>query len=244
MTLLTVVQQAAVLCNLPQPSSVIASTDPNTPILLALANQEGQELSRRHDWSSLTIEDFTFLSTATEEQTNATTIVGFGRLLPNPELWNQSSSQKYTGPISAREWVQLQSLAITTGSPGWWRLASNTTTVPFGPTIWIFPAPTAGETLAIPVVSEGWAANSSSGSFEDQWLSDADYALIPERLMTLGLIWRYKKTKGLDYAEDMATYEREVERACTRDRGANVLKLRKYRTDDFDWPTWPGTVVP
>ncbi len=242
MTLLTTVQEAAVLCNLPQPTSIISSTDPNTPILLALANKEGQELSRRHDWRVLTVADFTFTSLATEEQTALPS--DYDRLLPNPELWNQSVSQKYTGPISVREWEQLQALGITSGSPGWWRLFYAAAS-PFSPTISIFPAPTAGETIALPYMSNGWAINSGLTVFSDNWNADTDLSHIPERIMTLGIIWRWKKTKGLDYAEDMATYEREVERACTRDRGTNVLRLRRSRTDDdVSWPTWPGMVTP
>ncbi len=242
MTLLTMCQEAAVLCNLPQPTSIVNSTDPNTPILFALANQEGRELSRRHDWKILTLPDFTFTSVAAEEQTAFP--AGFERLLPNPELWNQSSSQRYTGPVSVREWQELQSMPITAGSPGWWRLGWETT-APYGPTIFITPAPTAGETIAIPYINTDFsvASNLITGG-SDAWHADTDVGLLPENVMVLGIIWRYKKTKGLDYAEDMATYEREVERACTRDRGANALKLRKYRADDFLWPTWPGTVVP
>ncbi len=241
MTLLTMVQEAAVLCNLPQPSSVISSTDPNVPILLALANQEGQELSRRHDWSGLMLQNFTFASVAAEQQTAFP--ADFERLLPNPELWNRTSSQKYTGPVSMREWYQLKTLAVTASSPGYWMLFYTGGIPP--PSVMITPAPTAGETLAIPYVIKGWAADSSNVTYSDQWNADTDFGTIPERLMKLGIIWRYRKTKGLDYAEDMATYEREVERACSRDRGDNVLRLRRGRLDDYiSWPTWPGQVIP
>ena len=57
MSLLTILtdteEGAAVLCGLPNPSSIVGSTDPNAPLLLRLANQEGRELSRRHDWQAL-----------------------------------------------------------------------------------------------------------------------------------------------------------------------------------------------
>jgi hypothetical protein len=204
MSLLSIIsgtdQGAAVLCNLPAPTSVINSTDPNVPLLLRLANQEGRELARRHDWQRLLV-DYTFASLATEAQTALPT--NFDRFLPNPEIWNRSLTQKYYGPTDARTWGQLKALAVTAGAPGWWRLIGNG--------LEITPAPTAGQTLAIPYISTNWCQSSALVA-QSAWTSDTDTALIPERLITLGIVWRYRKSKGLDYAEDMATYEREVER--------------------------------
>ena len=142
---------------------------------------------------------------------------------------------KYYGPTSAREWGQLHSQVITGGFPGWWRLRGNQ--------LYVYPAPTAAQTLAIPYQSANWCQSAALVG-QTKWVADTDTALIPERLFTLGIVWRYKKAKGIDYAEDMSTYEREVERACSRDRGNNVLRLRRQNIDTFFPPTWPGIVVP
>jgi hypothetical protein len=259
MTLLTIIQDAAVLCNLPEPSSAFNSTDPNVPLLLRLANQEGNELARRHDWARLAVpaSAASFSSTATEEQTNFTDFglagiayesanttndASVDRLLA--ELWNTSLTMKYTGPVDETTWQRLHALAITSGTPGWWRIGYSS--VVGVNTIYIYPAPTAGEIITFSFVSHQWVitTTTTSGS-SDKWTSDTDYGAIPERLMTLGVIWRYKRAKGLDYAEDMATYEREVERACSRDRGPGKLYLsRQYPYADYALPTWPGQVIP
>ncbi len=239
MSLLTIVQDAAVLCNLPAPSSVINSSDPNVPLLLRSANQEGNELSRRHDWAQL-LADFTFTSVATEKQTALP--VTYDRLASYPELWNRSLGLPYSGPTSPRTWGTIKGLAVTSSSPGWWRLTYSNT-VPFGPTIEITPAPTAGQTLALYFVHKLWCHDTSFGG-QDEWLSDTDEAYIPERLIILGIVWRYKKSKGLDYAEDMSTYEREVERACSRDKGAGVIRPRSTTRGDLPPYSWTGTVTP
>lgn len=235
MSLLSIItdpeEGAAVLCNLPNPTSVINSTDPNIPLLLRLANQEGKDLSRRHDWQNLQV-DYTVVSLGAELQTALP--ADFDHFLSNPELWNRSTNQKYWGPTSAREWGQLKAAGITAGSPGWWRLIGNA--------LYITPAPTAGQTLAIPYQSINWC-ESSSGTDQSRWQADTDTARIPERLITLGIVWRWKKSRGLDYAEDLATYEREVERACSRDRGPNILRLRRGRIDDIPPPSWPGSIT-
>ncbi len=239
MTLLTIVQDAAVLCNLPAPTSVITSSDPNVPLLLRLANQEGRELARRHDWNVL-YSDYFFTSVATEKQTQFPT--NYDRLVPYPEVWNRSLGLPYSGPTSPRTWGTIKGLAVTSAQPGWWRIIWSDDS-PYGPTLEITPAPTAGQTIAVPYITNTWC---KSAAFDNQesWQSDTDFAVIPERLVTLGIVWRYKKSKGLDYAEDMSTYEREVERACSRDKGAGVIRPRSAVRDDLPPYSWTGTVTP
>jgi hypothetical protein len=236
MSLLSIVSDteegAAVLCNLPAPDSVINSTDPNVPLLLRLANQEGRELARRHDWQALMV-DYTVASLGAELQTALPD--DYDRLMPYPEIWNRSTGQIYNGPTAHRTWGALKGLGVTAGVPGWWRLLGNA--------LYITPAPTAGQTLAFPYMSKNWC-QSSGATPQSKWQADTDTALIPERLFTLGIVWRYKKTKGLDYAEDMSTYEREVERACSRDRGAGVIRPRHYTHTDYPPYSWTGVVIP
>ncbi len=239
MSLLSIVQDAAVLCNLPAPTSVITSSDPNAPLLLRLANQEGNELSRRHDWVNLVI-DATQISVATDKQTALP--ADWDRFVSYPEIWNRSLGLPYSGPTSPRTWGTIKGLAVTSSAPGWWRLnwddvISNRFVIE------ITPAPTAGQTLAYYYVTNTWC-QSSTGSLQASWQSDTDIGFIPERLMTLGIVWRYKKSKGLDYAEDMSTYEREVERACSRDKGAGVIRPRSATRGDLPPYSWTGTVTP
>lgn len=234
MSLLTIISNpeygAAIKCGLPPPTSIAGSSDPNAPILLALANEEGRELARRHDWQGITV-DYTVASLAAELQTALPS--DYERLLPYPELWNRTSSQKYSGPTDVRTWGQIKGTGVTTGAPGWWRL--------LGGALYITPAPSAGDTLAFPYVSKNWVLP-ESGSNKDHFTIDTDTALIPERLIALGIVWRYKMSKGFDYAEHMATYEREVERAASRDRGLGAISPQGSNRGVN--ATWPGTVVP
>ena len=47
--------------------------------------------------------------------------------------------------------------------------------------------------------------------------ADTDTGILDEELMTLGLKWRWKKSKGLDYAEDFSSYEIRVQKAMQND---------------------------
>lgn len=225
MTLLTTVQKAARKLNIAVPSTVIGNADLNVALLLELAQEEGDELSRRHEWQAITVEK-TQATLAAVIQTALPS--DYDRLVFNAEIWNRTLSLKYAGPTSARTWQQLQ-VSQTAGIVGWWRLR--------GGALLLFPAPTAGQTIAYEYVSKNWC-ESSGGTDQSAWAADTDVGLIPERLMTLGIIWRWRAAKSLAYAEEMATYEREVERATARDRGAGTLMAPM--SNDYDDPPTPG----
>lgn len=223
---------AAALCNLPSPTSIINSTDPNVPLLLRLANQEGRELARRHDWQAIKVA-YTVATIATEAQTALPS--DFDRLLPKPDIWNRSLGLQYVWANDS-EWEAIKALAVTSGSPGWVMLLGNA--------LYITPAPTAGQTLAFRYMSTQWCQSAALVA-QTYWQADTDTAKLPEYLIALGIIWRYKKSKGLDYAEDMTTYERALDLAASRDRGNRMIKLERS-SREFDLPpfNWPGTVTP
>jgi len=49
--------------------------------------------------------------------------------------------------------------------------------------------------------------NLASGGVGEEFLNDADTFRLPERLLKLGMIWKWKALKGSPYAEDLGNYE-------------------------------------
>ena len=188
---------------------------------LALARREGRELARRHDWQRLVV-PYTFTTVALEAQ--AALPADYDHFVPDVEIWNRSSNTRYCGPVFSNEWMQLRS-GFSSGAHGWWRLIGNV--------LHLYPAPTAGQTIALEYVSKNWCA-SGAGVTQSTWLANADVGLISEELMSLGITWRWLQAKGMDYAEHMATYERELERMASRDRGLRVMTIGK--TVESEWP--------
>ena len=133
-------------------------------------------------------------------------------------------------PVSSSSVTNVIPLAV----PGRWRI--------IGGVLNIYPAPSAGSTYALEYVSENWC-ESSGGTGQAAWNSDTDVALISEPLISLGVIWRWLRAKGFDYAEEMSTYEREVEKAAARDRGSNVMVVGGPHDDDLPPTTWNGTIT-
>jgi hypothetical protein len=208
MTLLTIVQEAAGSLNQPVPSTVFGSTSGDAVLWRNLAQREGRDLSGRHDWQALIVQQ-TWTSTATQAQTSALPS-DYDHMVPDVVIWDRTGKYPYQGPTSSQDWQTLVSSGVTGGGAGWWRI--------IGGDVYLYPAPTAGRTFALEYITTKWC-QSSGGTGQSAWAADTDTALIPESLIALGLTWRWLRAKGMDYAEEMQTYERDVELAASRDRG-------------------------
>lgn len=216
MSLLTIIQDLAAEFSLSSPSTVIGNTNKEIIQLLALANEEGKNLSNRYSWQVLTSES-THTSVATESQGAMTTIAGtdFGWIKPDT-MWNRTQNRKMF-PVTDSDWQTMKSSGIT-GPVEYWRIR--------GGNLIVIPTMTAGETVAFEWVSKNWC-ESSGGTGQSRWADDTDTGKVDEYLMTCGIRWRWKKAKGLDYAEDFNTYESLVADIAARDGAKPNLNMGK-----------------
>lgn len=229
MTLLTIIQNASVELGLTEPSAVVSSTDPATRKLLKYANQAGGQLARYHDWQGLIVEQ-SFAALATQEQTNALPPADYDRLVYNCMIWDTSAHIQLMGPTPQRYWRQILS-GIASGVSGYWRILGNQLN--------ILPVMTAGHTLKFEYISKRWAL-SAGGSRQSTFMADTDTCVVPifETLLELELIWRFQQSRGFaQYAESMATCEREKEKASAADRGTG--RIRPEGNDLRNSPQYP-----
>lgn len=218
MTALSIIQRTAGLLSLDIPAAVFSSTDQQIIQLRTLMNEEGQTLARggesfEHNWTAL-ITEKTFTTVATATQTSAVSS-DFGWIINNT-FWNRTLRWPVDGPMSPEQWQNVQ--AVPTGS-----IRPNFRFIS-GPNLEIYPTPTAGQTCAYEYVSKNWAQTSGAIGLAEM-TADTDVALIEERLISLGIRWRYLKSKGLDYSEDFRTYQIEVGKAIARDGGRRTTSL-------------------
>lgn len=206
MSLLTIIQRTCRRVGLTAPSSAIGNTDDNIIRLIELANEEGEELALRADWQAL-ISEATHTSLAQESQGAMTTIAGasFDRIVPE-SIWNRSSNRPWV-PVTAKQWQHMKSSGIT-GPDVYFRIR--------GGNLITLPSPTAGHTIAFEWVSKNWC-QSSVGTGQSAWAADTDTGKLDEAITIMGLVWRWKKSQGLEYAEDFRQYETRVANAMTRD---------------------------
>lgn len=212
MSYLTIVQRAAQLLSLPTPATVVGSTDPNVVQLGALANEVGEALSRDHDWQALT-RQYTFQTADAEEQPDAVPD-DWDRFLPDT-FYNRTTIRQLQ-LITPQVWQAIKALPAL-GTPYiMWRERDGV--------FLTTPTPPADQTIAYEYVSKNWVLSPASVP-RSYFQEDADTTYLDERLLRLGTIWRFKQTKGLDYAEDLKTYEIERQKTQGKDGGATALNI-------------------
>jgi hypothetical protein len=206
-TLLSIVQNASDRLGLTRPSSVIASTDQQVLTLLGLAQEEGKDLLKRHTWQALQTEH-TF---ATANGTASYALPsGFDAFIKET-VFNRTRRRRMYGDLTPEQWQETQSSLVTMVNPAF-RIRANL--------FYISPTPTSIETVAYEYLSKNWCQSDALVG-QSAWAADTDTGILDEELMTLGLKWRWKKSKGLDYAEDFTSYEIRVAKAILDD-GARV----------------------
>ena len=231
MTCLTIIQNATDRMGIVRPSSAVGSADLQVRQLLELANQEGKELARRFNWQILTMEK-TITATATETQSGAIP-ADFDRFI-NGTFYNRTANRRVEGPLNAQEWQAYK---------------ASTTTVLFdafrqrGNSLLLAPTPTADDSYVYEYMSTYWVATAAATTTPAQsgWLQDTDVGVLPEDLLTLGLVWRFLRAKGFDYAEQFRTYETHIMLAMAKDGGRRSVNMAKGGTA---WnrprtPNWP-----
>jgi hypothetical protein len=231
MSLLTIVDDAARELSLTAPSAVIGATDLQTILLLRCANQEGKSLAGRHDWQAITTEK-TFTTVATAEQTSSIA-ADFDRLIPET-MFNRTRNRNVWGPVSSSEWQRIQSSLVTLVYPGF-RIRGNT--------ILITPTPAAGDTVAYEYISTKWCQSSGLVA-QVAWAADTDTSKLNEEAMTLGIIWRFKKSRGLAWNDDYLVYERYVADLIMRDGSRQRLSTDQQNYDRRPTPpVVPETLI-
>ena len=231
MSLLTTIQYVCGRTNVPVPSSVMgAVTDTQVLQLLRLLEEEGTDLSKRGTWQGITFEA-THTTIAAEDQGALTTIAtnGFNYIKPDT-FWNRTDKLPVIGPLSDTQWSALK--AVTTAGPRYqYRIR--------GGKLLILPTPTASLSWAFEYASKNWILGADGTTYKQFFTLDTDTILLPEDLVIMGLRWRWKKEKGLEYAEDFRTYETQVKDALGRDGGKPTLSMQDGSRD-----VRPGVYVP
>lgn len=234
MSLLTIVQTACQRIGLAAPRVVAGATDLNTIQMAALLNKEGKELSTgasvglSFDWQALQAEA-TFTSVATESQGLISTIAPNMKYIIGGTIWDRTRRLPAYGSMSAQEWQNYKAWGVASPFPKY-RVR--------GGFLLLMPVPAAGDSYYFEYQGKNWCADSTGVTGRTAFTVDTDIALLDEDLLTDGLVWRFKHAKGLDYAEDFTTYQRDVLAAIARDTEAPVLNM------GYDDSSPTGVVIP
>lgn len=137
--------------------------------------------------------------------------------------WDRTYRWQMMGPLTAQEWQVLKSGLSPVGPRRFFRVIGNQ--------FRIHPAPsTTGDTLVFEYYSNAWC-QSNAAAAQNKWAVDTDYFSLDDDAFIYGMKWRWKAAKGLDYAQEKADYDAQVERLIGRDGGNRDLRTNAQATD-------------
>ncbi len=190
--------------------------------ILALANEEGEELYEVGEWSEL---HRLHTLTTVADQAEYDFPSDFGRMVRETE-WDEADTTPLLGPVSPQEWRTIKSGLIGSGVVGRrYRIMRSTSDTDL--VVVLDPTPdsnSASESVTFEYISKNWC-KSSTGTAQSAWAADTDVPLLPDRLFRLGMIVRWKRSTGLEFGSELAEYNNVLSRSLGRTRPARNLSL-------------------
>ncbi|MCA1440317.1 hypothetical protein I6F07_08850 [Ensifer sp. IC4062] len=200
MTLLAVINEVSDIVSLDRFDSVYGTNDPNAQTMVALAEEAGAEIARRADWKRM-------LKTHTVSASPELVPADYQRLAPGGSV--RAADGRFFRPVTnGGQWAVIAGVA--SGEP-YCHLSGKT--MLFSPA-----ASAAGAT--IDYVSKNWVLGDPYEE-RDTFRADDDTTLFPERLLKKGLIWRWKRQKGLSFEDNLAEFEADLLQEINADRGTS-----------------------
>lgn len=234
MTLLTTINGVQRLCSLAVTATVVSDGQEEQNILYELARTAALSLARRHEWPQLK-EEHTFTATTGATLQTSGKPSDFQRLL-RETFWNRTTDRQVVGVVSPQEWQALNGLPVNTLIDQIYMLRRN------GLHIW--PAPGAADSMYYEYIVNTPVQDNVS-AYKTNFTADNDTFVLSEEMLKLELVWRWKKTKGLDYSEDMRDAELFIETEINATRGTRdvFIASEPWRLDEGNIPdsSWPLT---
>lgn len=226
MAIATAMQSAALVLVGKKPASFFGSPEKFEMELADLVNEVAEDVARYQDWQALQkvaslVGDGT--ATAFDLPTD------YSRMLKDSDVAN--SAYRLWGSFrydNVNDFLRDQASGFR-ASPGGWIIT--------GGQIQFNPAPSG--TTTFPYISSKWALADDGASRKAQFDADTDMFVLPERLLKLGLIWRWRENKKLDASGDQEAFTKALDEYAFSDGGSRVYRYNGRRSFPGTRPAWP-----
>lgn len=231
MTLLSVCQDVADVTGLTRPPAIITGQDQLQRQMLGLAKETLCELGLM-DWPILQV-PYTFNTVAGQAQYDLP--ADFGREVGST-VYASARYAEVRGQLTAAAWAKQRNELPNLG-----RFKFRIFGMPLK--LSIYPVPDTVETVVMEYAST-YRVKQATGVYVTTYADDQDVSLMPEDLIKLGLKWRIRRAKGMDYSEEFDAYEltRNQRLAQQLDMGSMPVAYRGVNDDGYPFgPYMPET---
>jgi hypothetical protein len=198
---------AAIECAVPAPASWVSATGTNEKIIRQLLADTVRELAARHEWSQMALSQ-TITGTGAESYSLAS---DYARLASgdNAVYENSPNRRPCRSIVRDGDWTELKQLNFA-GVQRFYKIGG-------GSILFYRPLPSGG-TVTVSYVSKNWKTDATGATPGSTWAAETDLSFIPGHLLQLGVSYRFRRHKGLQYLDRKVEYETELARAIADDR--------------------------
>jgi len=194
-----------------RPTVFFSSTNALEGDLAELVNAVAKDIIKSHDWRVLT-KLCTLTGDGMSEAFNLPD--DYDRMQKGSSLQSASTPlYRYQPCVDPDEWLTLK-MRHGVSLPGKW--------IKFGGQIHIMPQPALGQEVKFFYQSNDYSVD-EGGVAKARFDRDNDSFVLDEGLLTLGLVWRYRQQKRLDFTDDQALFEKAFNELAGGDKGARVF---------------------
>lgn len=212
MTILSAFQSAAIKLLGKKPSALFSGQDKFALEMQDLVNEVATDIAKSNDWQALV---------------NVYTITGDGvtsefplpddydRMLLDSRLYDGNNwAWGYQRAVRADDFLQRDIYNWQVTNPGTWIIQ--------GGSFRFLPIPPADRNAKFVYISKNLVKNENDEP-KQAFTTDSDRFVLDERLLMLGLVWKWREMKRLDSTYEQANFEKAFNELSGRDKGARIL---------------------
>jgi hypothetical protein len=218
------------------PLAVTSSQDDTVLQIWGLLNEGCEELASKWDWNELQ-QDLTFAhaNRANYEAMDFDTDLPDWKGTIVGTFYDTQTRIPVYGPLMWRVWADMINMQVTQAQFQY-RMA--------GGKLYIYPVPTAPTTYFFNWSYQSQYAVKAAGGGTKLWFdNDTDLTRLPYRIVLADLRWRYKKEKGMEYAEEQALRDLMVSDHFTNQGQSPDLDMGDPQPGDPNI-VGPGLMIP
>lgn len=224
MAILSALQSAAIRLVGRKPSTFFGSSQQFEIELCDLINEVAQDIAKYQDWQALVK-----VATINGDGSNVEIALpaDYDRQLINSDI-QQSTNWVwgYYHITDINEFLFRRNSGWQPYPGGW---------IIYGNVLHFSPAATGASEY--PYISNAWAHPVGGAADKTAFDADTDEFILPERLLTLGLVWRWRENKKLDFTGDMEAFTKALDEYGAKDRGSSIIRFGNRRR-------WPNASLP
>lgn len=246
MSVISVAREVALKVGLEEPGSLAAPVDRSGTILRVLMDQCLEEIVRDHPWRRLSrLNETAIVPGEFAEEDFAEEWLTAAQLpLPSDFHYVENDTQfwlsTYHAPLrqylNKNDWVADGMNQVEGFVPGF---------IIYGESIYIRPSPTITTTVKYFYQTHNVIVH-ADGTAGPTITDDDDTFRIPERLVRLSMIWRYRADQaGLSYSDQLQDYEKALAQEIGREAGPTFRAIGFRRVPRIGAQlAWPRPIIP